>query len=113
MRWNLYHRMLSELQQLPGNIAASFSMIPYLSHSSWTDNVVPEGYVRGKDEDVTCYGVSVGPDFSRAAGLRLLAGRDFGPQDEFQRPPERPHPGAAPRVPPVVIVNERDRKSVV
>ncbi|PYT18546.1 MAG: hypothetical protein DMG59_03950, partial [Acidobacteria bacterium] len=106
MRWKLYHDMLSELQQVPGAIATSFSMIPYLSHSSWTDNVVPEGYVRRGDEDVTSYGVTVGPDFTRAAGLHLLAGRDFGPQDEFQRPPERPKPGAPPQLPPVMIVSE-------
>jgi predicted permease len=106
MRWNLYHRMLSELQRLPGTIAASFSMIPYLSHSSWTDNVVPEGYARRRDEDVTSYGITVGPGFSQAAGLRLVAGRDFGPQDELQPSSDQPNPGATPILPPVMIVSE-------
>lgn len=105
-RWGLYHRTLAELQRLPGTVAASFSMIPYLSHSSWNDNLVPDGYVRGKDEDVECYGMTVGPDFARAAGLKLLVGRDFGLEDQFQHPPEEPKPGVAPQLPPVVIVSE-------
>src|SRR5437660_301313 len=106
VRWGLYHRILAELQRLPGTVAASFSMIPYLSHSSWTDNLVPDGYVRGKDEDVECYGVTVGPDFARAAGLKLLAGRDFGLEDQPQHPPAEPKPGVGPQLPPVVIVSE-------
>ncbi|HTC77481.1 MAG TPA: ABC transporter permease [Terriglobales bacterium] len=106
VRWGLYHRILAELQRLPGTVAASFSMIPYLSHSSWTDNLIPDGYVRGKDEDVECYGVTVGPDFARAAGLKLLAGRDFGLEDQPQHPPAEPKPGVGPQLPPVVIVSE-------
>ena len=31
VRWGLYHRILAELQRLPGTVAASFSMIPYLT----------------------------------------------------------------------------------
>jgi predicted permease len=52
-----------------------------------------EGYARRPDEAVTLYASHVGPEYFRAAGTRIVAGRAFSAQDT----------AAAPRV---AIVNE-------
>jgi predicted permease len=82
-RWAaLYKELLARLESLPGIRAASLFGEGYLSGYNWWRGVSAEGYVAAPDENLECAGVRVGPKFFETFGTPLLAGREFGPQDE-------------------------------
>ena len=82
-RWPaLYKELLERLQSLPGVHAVSLFSQGYLSGNSWTDRVSADGFVAGPDDDLECAGNRVGARFFETFGTPLLAGREFGPQDE-------------------------------
>ncbi|MCW5560156.1 MAG: ABC transporter permease, partial [Verrucomicrobiae bacterium] len=54
----------------------------YLSDNSWSDNISADGYVAAPGENLECVGSRVGPRFFETFGTPLLAGREFGRQDE-------------------------------
>src|SRR5262245_27939401 len=91
--------LLARLEALPDVRTASLFNFGFLSGNFWTDNVLTEGYQPEAGEDLECSGTLVGPRFFETFGMRLLAGRDFGPQDEQST-------GATNAVPKTAIINQ-------
>jgi predicted permease len=90
-RGDLDKEMLARLEALPGALSASL-----LSGGGVSFNVSVPGYTPAPDENMSCDEMAVGPRFFETMKMPILAGRDFGPQDE--RPPAQPdiRPGAPP-----------------
>lgn len=82
------------LARLPGVTAASYTdYVPLsLGSGSWEDLRV-EGYVAEPNENMKLYRAAIGPDYFRALGIPLVAGRDFTIDDDSAHTP-------------VMIVNE-------
>ncbi len=74
--------VLERIQQAPGVRSASFSFLTPISGGGW-DNYVRsvEGYTAQPGESVDVYLNAVGPNFFKTLGTPLLAGRNFGPED--------------------------------
>ncbi len=81
-RSNLYKQMLARLETLPGARSATFSSGGLLSGDLMAFGVTVPGYTPGPDENLSCNALAVGPRFFETMKMPLLAGRDFGPQDE-------------------------------
>jgi putative ABC transport system permease protein len=101
-RSDLDKEMLARLEALPGALSASL-----LSGGGVSFNVNVPGYTPAPDENMSCDEMAVGPRFFETMKMPILAGRDFGPQDE--RPPAPPNgqPGAPPSMagaPPLYAV---------
>lgn len=94
-RSELYKRVLARLEALPGAQSATLLYFSLLGGGGINLNVNVPGYTPAPDENVSCNLMAVGPRFFETMQMPILAGRDFGPQDE--RPPVRPNvqPGAA------------------
>src|SRR5262249_4599071 len=90
-RSDLDKDMLARLEALPGAQSASL-----LGGEGVSFNVSVPGYTPAPDENMSCDEMSAGPRFFETMRMPILAGRDFGPQDE--RPPAQPssQPGAPP-----------------
>jgi predicted permease len=88
---DLYKEMLARLEALPGAQSASL-----LSGGGLSFNISVPGYTQAPDENMSCSEMAVGPRFFETMKMPILAGRDFGPQDE--RPSASPsnQPGAPP-----------------
>jgi putative ABC transport system permease protein len=97
----LYRRTLERLESLPGVRAASFTSIPLLTGSGWSDVFVPEGYAPQPNEKLNFHGMRVGPRFFETMGIPLLLGRDFTPRDT--RPAGKQ---AEPSAPSVAVINQ-------
>jgi predicted permease len=74
--------VLERIQHAPGVRSASFSFLTPISGGGW-DNYVRsvEGYTAQPGESVDVYLNAVGPNFFKTLGTPLLAGRNFGPED--------------------------------
>src|SRR5262249_1007486 len=81
-RANLYRQMLSRLEALPGALSATMSDFDLLSPYGRGNRITIPGYAPGPDENMNCNILSVGPRFFETMKMPILAGRDFGPQDE-------------------------------
>jgi putative ABC transport system permease protein len=81
-RANLYRQMLSRLEALPGALSATMSDFDLLSPYGRGNRITIPGYAPGPDENMSCNILSVGPRFFETMKMPILAGRDFGPQDE-------------------------------
>jgi predicted permease len=66
---------------LPGVLSVSPSDTGVLSGFVGLRAVAAEGHVPAPEEDTNAQWTLVGPRFFDTIGMRLLAGRDFGPQD--------------------------------
>ena len=77
-----YDEALERVRALPGVTAASWStLIP--TNGDMTGTVAEiEGYVKQPQEVVELHVPRVGPDYFRAAGIRMLSGRPFLPSDD-------------------------------
>jgi predicted permease len=93
-RSDLYKRMLTRLETLPGAQSATLLYFSLLGGGGVSFNVSVPGYTPAPDENVSCNVMAVGPRFFETMKMPILAGRDFSPQDE--RPPAPPNT-AAPR----------------
>jgi predicted permease len=82
------------LARAPGVTAASYTdYVPLsLGSGSWEDLRV-EGYAPERSEDMKLYRAAIGPDYFKALGIPLAAGRDFTADDDSAHTP-------------VMIVNE-------
>ncbi len=80
-RVNLHKQMLARLEALPGARSATLGG-SLLSGDLMAFGVTVPGYSPRPDEDLTCHTLIVGPRFFETMKLPLLAGRDFGPQDD-------------------------------
>jgi len=100
-RSDLDKEMLARLEALPGAQSASL-----LSGGGVSFNVSVPGYTPAPDENMSCDEMSVGPRFFETMKMPILAGRDFGPQDE-RPPPLNRQSGAPPSMagaPPLYAV---------
>ena len=97
----LYEQTLQRLESLPGVRAASFTSIPLLTGSGWSDRFVPEGYAPESDEKLTFHGMRVGPRFFETMDIPLLLGRDFTARDTKQDGKR-----AEPSAPSVAVINQ-------
>jgi predicted permease len=77
----LFNQLEEALGALPGVTAATASMVPVLSGSSWANDVSVEGFQRTPDTDANSRLNQVGPGFFRTMGVTLLAGREFTASD--------------------------------
>ena len=84
-RVSLYRQMLSRLETLPGALSATLSDFGLLSPFGRGNNVIVPGYT-GPGEKVSCWILNVGPRFFETMKMPILAGRDFGPQDDRPAP---------------------------
>jgi len=101
-RSDLDKEMLARLEALPGAQSASL-----LSGGGVSFNVSVPGYTPAPDENMSCDEMAVGPRFFETMKMPILAGRDFGPQDERPPAPLNSQPGAPPSmagVPPLYAV---------
>jgi len=96
----LYKALLERLEELPGVRAASLFTHGYLSNANWTDGISAEGDVAAPGENLECAVNRVGPKFFQTMGTPLLAGREFGPQDE------RPIGSVSMTAPGTAVINQ-------
>jgi predicted permease len=89
------------VESTPGVTSAAFSGQQLLSGSAWSTFVTIEGQAYDADRRLSSYNHAVSPGFFRTMGIPMLAGRDFGAQDE-----RMPPPGGPPLAPRVAIANE-------
>jgi predicted permease len=76
----LYARVVDSISRLPGVDAVSMSGSGLFSGSSRGAFLV-EGYVPGRDEQMTTLKNWVTSDYFRSVGLAITRGRGFGPED--------------------------------
>jgi predicted permease len=88
-----YDQLLGRIEQFPGVESASFAELIPLSFERTTYSVAIDGYEPPEGRSLLIDINKVGPRYFETMRIPLVAGREFGPQDEI---------GA----PPVVIVNE-------
>jgi predicted permease len=78
---NLYDTVEQRLSRLPGVLSVSVSTRGLLSNIDDGSPIIVEGYTpRPNDEYFIAWNL-VGPKFFSTVGMRLLAGREFEPQD--------------------------------
>jgi predicted permease len=85
-RLNLQKRVLARLETLPGARSATLSNVSPLAGGIFINRVGVPGYTPGPDENMNCNLLIVGQRFFETMKMPLLAGRDFGPQDERASP---------------------------
>jgi predicted permease len=94
-RVNLYKQALSRLEALAGARSATLSDFNLITRFGRGGGVTVPGYTPRPGEIPSCWSLRVGPRFFETMRMPILAGRDFGPQDE--RPaPSSDQPGANP-----------------
>ena len=81
-RNDLYKRVLDRLETLPGVSSATLSYFSLLSGNAISFNIVAPEFSGGPDVNTECNAMAVGPRFFETMKMPILAGRDFGPQDE-------------------------------
>jgi predicted permease len=106
-RSNLYKQTLARLEALPGAQSATLLYFSLLGGGGVSFNVSVPGYTPAPDENMSCNEMAVGPRFFETMRMPILAGRDFGPQDERPPAPPNSQPGAPPSMagaPPLYAV---------
>ena len=89
---DLYKRMLARLESLPGAQSATLSNYSLLEGAIVRTGVSIPGYTPPPDKNMSSNTITVGPRFFETMKMPILAGRDFGPQDE---PPLAPPKNAS------------------
>jgi predicted permease len=79
---NLYDTVEQRLSQLPGVLSVSVSTRGLLSSNDDGSPIIVEGYTPRPDDEYFIAWNMVGPKFFSTVGMRLLAGREFEPQDD-------------------------------
>jgi predicted permease len=74
-------RLLERVRALPAVHAASISRMTPVSGSGWNDELVVDGFVPLNKRDDLAWFNSVGDGYFRTMGMRFIAGRDFGGED--------------------------------
>ena len=77
----LYARIEEEMASIPGVRGVTASRVPLISGSNWGQSVSVEGFRKEPDTDDGSRFTAVGPNFFKALGVPLLAGRDFTASD--------------------------------
>jgi putative ABC transport system permease protein len=110
----MQRQLIARLETLPGVHSATLSIPSLLSGDLVAFGVTVPGYVPRADEDLSCNIVTVGPRFFENMKIPLLAGRDFGSQDERPVSPGdqpfskgvEPQPNLAAAPPLSAIINQ-------
>jgi predicted permease len=76
------HALEQRIASIPGVAAVSHSQNGIFSGTEWHTDVWVSGQVARKSTDTVTAADAVGAGYARAIGAHLIAGRDFGPQDE-------------------------------
>ncbi|HKC88341.1 MAG TPA: ABC transporter permease, partial [Blastocatellia bacterium] len=95
---DLHKQALRRLEALPGARSATMSIATPLTGAYLLSRITVPGHNSGTDENMACNILVVGPRFFETMKMPLLAGRDFGPQDELKTSSERMD-AAAPNTP--------------
>jgi predicted permease len=103
-RVNLNKQMLSRLEALPGARSATLSNTGLLSPYGTITAVTIPGDSRRAEENPRCWVLKVGPRFFETMKMPILAGREFGPQDE--RPAPQGDQSAANAPPLHAVINQ-------
>ena len=80
-RLALYRRVTERLESLPGVRSASLSANGPLITSQRISSLTVEGYTPGRDERLRTNEEFVTDKYFETVGLRIVEGRNFGPQD--------------------------------
>jgi len=110
-RSDFYKQLLPRLEALPGVQSATLLYFSLLGGGGINLNVDVPGYTAAPDENVGCNVMAVGPRFFETMKMPILAGRDFGPQDERPVPPNNQPAATGPQsrasAPPLsVVINQ-------
>ena len=81
-RNDLYKRVLERLEALPGASSATLLYFSLLSGGGISYNFTAPEFSGGPNDNTECNAMAVGPKFFETMKMPILAGRDFGPQDE-------------------------------
>ena len=81
----LYSDVEDRVKSIPGVRGAAFSMFAF-NQGGWTSPASTRSGSAAEQTNQWIRNNSVGPDFFNAMGLRLLEGRQFGPQDTETSP---------------------------
>lgn len=79
----LYDRLTEELDAQPGVTGVTAALVPLIGGSSWGSNVAVEGFDAGPDTDTNSRYNEIAPDYFRALGMTMLAGREFEMADRI------------------------------
>jgi predicted permease len=110
-RSDLYKQALTRLEALPGVQSATLLYFSLLSGGGIGLTITVPGYTPAPDENMECNVMAVGPRFFETMKMPILAGRDFGPQDERPAPtssqPAATGPQSLASAPPLsVVINQ-------
>ena len=80
---SFYEQLLERLRAHPGVATASLSVYPPISGAdgAWTESIGIDGAAPQQTADTRTFFNPVSAGFFQTLGVRLLRGRDFGPQD--------------------------------
>src|SRR5262249_970900 len=81
-----YRDLQARLRELPGVEAVSASRMTPIQNCCWWEVMTIDGYKPAPDEKADRFLNSVGPEFFRTMGTRLLQGRDFDERDTAASP---------------------------
>jgi len=82
----LFEQLEDALAAVPGVTGVSNALVPLLAGSNWGNNVSVEGFTAGLDTDTHSFFNEIGPDYFRALGIPLIAGREFTRADASSAP---------------------------
>jgi predicted permease len=82
----LFARVEDELRAVPGASLVTASMVPLISGSNWGSNVTVQGFPDDPDADTHSMFNEIGPDYFRALGIPLVAGREIEARDTLGAP---------------------------
>ena len=110
-RSDLYKQVLTRLETLPGVQSATLLYFSLLGGGGISLNVAVPGYAAAPDENMECNVMAVGPRFFETMKMPIIAGRDFGPQDERPVPTSTPTAATGPQSkanepPQAVVINQ-------
>jgi predicted permease len=77
-----FARLEEELGALPGVAGVTVSTVPLLSGSNWGSDVSVEGFKKDPDTDDNARFSEVGAGYFKTLQIPLLAGREFGAEDQ-------------------------------
>lgn len=82
-RTKQFYRALRErLNATAGVAATGLAVVAIMEGNEWDSTVTVEGYPSAEGEDMNPHFNSISPGYLETLGLRLIAGRDFGPGDD-------------------------------
>jgi predicted permease len=81
-----FRDLTTRLRNLPGVTGAGLAIVPLLDGDEWDSTMTVEGYERKTGENMNPHMQYVTPGFFATIGQKLLVGRDFNDNDQFEAP---------------------------